>query len=61
MVANIHLIAPLTRHQETQFATIKSTIDAVKFSNTIQLSPKWLKGEPNYNVVLLKPSYLFKK
>jgi hypothetical protein len=27
---------------ETQFATIKSPIDAVKFSNTIQLSPKYL-------------------
>jgi hypothetical protein len=26
--------------QYAQFATIKSSIDAVKFSNTIQLSPK---------------------
>jgi len=33
MVSNI-------RRQLTQFATIKSPIDAVKFSNTIQLSPK---------------------
>jgi hypothetical protein len=35
MVANIRLLAPLTRRQWTQFATIKSPIDAVKFSNTI--------------------------
>ena len=34
MVANIRLLAPLA-----QFATIKSPIDAVKFSNAIQLSP----------------------
>ena len=40
MVANIRLLAPLTHRQSTQFATIKSTIDAVKCSNTIQLSPK---------------------
>jgi hypothetical protein len=40
MVANIRLLAPLTRRQQTQFATIKSPIDAVKCSNTIQLSPK---------------------
>ena len=39
MVANIRLLAPLTRRQETQFATIKSPTDAVKYSNTIQLSP----------------------
>jgi hypothetical protein len=37
MVANIRLLAPLTRRQQTQFATIKSPIDTVKFSNTIQL------------------------
>ena len=29
------------KYQFTQFATIKSPIDAVKFSNTIQLSPKY--------------------
>ena len=40
MVANIRLLAPLTRRQLTQFATIKSLFDAVKFSNTIQLPPK---------------------
>jgi len=39
MVVNIRLLAPLSRRQKTQFATIKSPIDAVKFSNTIQLSP----------------------
>ena len=39
MVANFRLLAPLTRHQQTQFATIKSPIDAMKFSNTLQLSP----------------------
>ena len=33
MVANIHLLA--------QFATIKSPIDAVKFSNTLQISPNF--------------------
>jgi hypothetical protein len=33
MVANI----------KTQFATIKSPIDAVKFSNTIQLSPNFIE------------------
>ena len=43
MVANIiRLLAPLTRRQYTQFAIIKSPIDAVKFSNTIQLSPNSL-------------------
>jgi hypothetical protein len=41
MVANIHLLAPLTRRQSTQFATIKFPIDARKFSNTIQLSPNY--------------------
>jgi hypothetical protein len=41
MVANIRLLAPRTRRQYTQFATIKSPIDAVEFSNTLQLSPKW--------------------
>ena len=39
MVANICLLAMLTRRQLTQFATIKSPIDAVKFSKAIQLSP----------------------
>jgi hypothetical protein len=37
MIANIHLLTP--RRQSTQFATIKSPIDAVKFSNTMKLSP----------------------
>ena len=41
MVANIRLLAALARRQQTQFAIIKSPIDAVKVSNTIQLSPKW--------------------
>jgi hypothetical protein len=41
MVANIHLLSPLTRRQETQFATIKSPADAVKCSDTIQLSLKY--------------------
>ena len=40
MVPTIRLLAPLTHRQETQFGTIKSPIDALKFSNTIQLSPK---------------------
>ena len=40
MVANFRLLAPLTRRQQTQFVTIKSPIHAVKFSTTIQLSPK---------------------
>jgi len=44
MVANIRLLAPLTRLQYTQFATIKSPIDAVQFSNTIQLSPNYKKS-----------------
>jgi hypothetical protein len=35
MVANIRSLAPLLRRQQTQFAAIKSPIDAVKFSNTI--------------------------
>jgi hypothetical protein len=39
MVANIRLLAPLSLRQNTQFATIKSPIDAEKFSNTIRLSP----------------------
>ena len=39
MIANIRLLAPLTRRQQALFATIKIPIDAVKFSNTIQLSP----------------------
>ena len=38
MVANIRLLAPQTRRQKAQFATIKSPIHAVKLSNTIQLS-----------------------
>jgi hypothetical protein len=38
MVANIHLLAPLMR----QLATIKPPIDAVKLSNTIQLSPNYI-------------------
>jgi hypothetical protein len=41
MVANIHLLSPLTRRQETQFVTIKSPIEAVKFSDTIQLASKY--------------------
>jgi hypothetical protein len=41
MVANIRLLAPLSRRQQTQFPTIKSPIDAMKFSNTIQLSPNF--------------------
>jgi hypothetical protein len=39
IVTTIRLLAPLARRQETQFVTIKSPIDGVKFSNTIQLSP----------------------
>ena len=39
-IAYIRLQDPLTRRQSTQFATIKSPIDAVKFSNTIQISHK---------------------
>jgi hypothetical protein len=34
-------ISNTMRRQKTQFATIKSPIDAVKFSNTLQLSPKY--------------------
>jgi hypothetical protein len=45
MVANIRLLAPLSRRLETQFATIKSPIDAVKFSNTIELSPKYTNND----------------
>jgi hypothetical protein len=41
MVVNICLLAPLTRRKYTQFATFKSPIDVVNFSNTIQLSPKY--------------------
>ena len=44
MVAYIRSLAPLTRRQSTQFVTIKSPIHAVKFSNTIQLSPNYLNA-----------------
>jgi hypothetical protein len=39
MVANIRLLLRYRRASKRIFATIKSPIDAVKFSNTIQLSP----------------------
>ena len=39
MVANIRLLALLSHRQYTQIVPIKSQIDAVNLSNTIQLSP----------------------
>jgi hypothetical protein len=39
MVANWVYLRHLSAASKRIFATIKSTIDAVKFSNTIQLSP----------------------
>jgi hypothetical protein len=39
MVANWVYLRHLSEASKRIFATIKSTIDAVKFSNTIQLSP----------------------
>ena len=42
MVASICLLVPLTHRQSTQFAIIKSPIDAVKFSNTTQVSPSYI-------------------
>jgi len=53
MVENIRLLYPLTRLQLTQCATIKPPIDAVKFSNTLQLSPKYQCTLRNKNIYLL--------
>jgi hypothetical protein len=39
IVANWVYLRHLSGASKRIFATIKSTIDAVKFSNTIQLSP----------------------
>ena len=51
MVTSIRLLDPLIRHQSTQFATIKSLFDAVRFSNTIQLSPNLLPSS-NQSILL---------
>ena len=40
-VANIRLLAPLLQCRLTHIATVKSTIDASKSSNTIQLFLKY--------------------
>ena len=52
MVGYIRLLAPLVRRQKTQFPTIKYQIDGVKFSNTLQLSPKWPKQDNQSRVRL---------
>jgi hypothetical protein len=40
IVERLWHISNVAPYEDTRFATIKSPIDDVKFSNTIQLSPK---------------------